>query len=59
MNTIVKQYLVYLIRWQLSTPILAIVLNLLADMPTFWATVIANLVGGIVFFWIDRKIFKK
>lgn len=59
MNTIVKQYFVYLIRWQLSTPILAIVLNLLADMPTLWATVIANFVGGIVFFWIDRKIFKK
>ena len=59
MNTTVKQYLVYLLRWQLSTPIAATVLNLLADIPVLWATVIANLVGGLVFFWFDRKIFKK
>lgn len=59
MNTTVKQYLVYLLRWQLSTPIAATVLNLLADMPVLWATVIANLVGGLIFFWVDRKIFKK
>lgn len=59
MNTTAKQYLVYLFRWQLSTPIVATVLNLLADIPVLWATVIANLVGGLVFFWVDRKIFKK
>lgn len=59
MNTTAKQYLAYLIRWQLSTPILAIVLNLLADIPILWATVIANFVGSLIFFWIDRKIFKK
>lgn len=57
MNTTVKQYLVYLLRWQLSTPIAATVLNLLADMPVLWATVIANLVGAIIMFPIDRFIF--
>lgn len=57
MNTTAKQYLVYLLRWQLSTPIVATVLNLLADIPVLWATVIANLVGAIIMFPIDRFIF--
>jgi hypothetical protein len=53
-----KKYAFYLIRWQLSTPILAIVLILLANMPTLMATVIANLIGGLIFFWVDRFIFR-
>lgn len=24
-----------------------------------WATVIANLIGGLIFFWIDKIIFRK
>ena len=54
-----KKYTLYLIRWQLSTPILAIVLKLLSDMNTLTATIIANLIGGLIFFWIDKIIFKK
>jgi len=54
----IKKYLFYLIRWQLSTPILAVVLILLADIPTIWATIIANLIGGLIFFWVDRFIFR-
>ena len=54
-----KKYILYLIRWQLSTPILAIVLNLLTDIPTIWATIIANLLGGLIFFWVDKIIFRK
>lgn len=53
-----KKYIFYLIRWQLSTPILAIVLVVLADMNEWIATVIANLIGGLIFFWVDRFIFK-
>ncbi|MCL2214765.1 MAG: hypothetical protein FWC06_06080 [Treponema sp.] len=53
-----KKYLFYLIRWQLSTPILAVVLILLSDIPTIWATIIANLIGGLIFFWVDRFIFR-
>ena len=52
-----KKYILYLIRWQLSTPLLAIVLILLADMNTVVATVISNLIGGLIFFWVDRWIF--
>lgn len=28
-------------------------------MNTLWATIIANLIGGLIFFWIDKIIFKK
>ncbi|MCL1839723.1 hypothetical protein FWF89_01835 [Candidatus Saccharibacteria bacterium] len=54
----VKKYLFYLFRWQLSTPILAVVLLWLNDWNVTWATVIANLIGGLIFFWVDRFIFK-
>ena len=56
---LLKKYSLYLIRWQLSTPILAIVLKLLSNMNTLTATIIANLIGGLIFFWVDKFIFKK
>ena len=50
-----KRFTLYLIRWQLSTPILWLVLrNLGAGL---WSTVIANLIGGSIFFWVDKFIF--
>jgi len=54
-----KKYLLYLLRWQLSTPVLAICLCWLSTLGEFWATVVANLIGGLIFFWVDKKIFKK
>ena len=54
---IIKQYLLYLFRWQLSTPILALVLVWLSDFNVTLATIIANFIGGIIFFWVDRFIF--
>lgn len=54
-----KKFVLYLLRWQASTPILALCLFLLtARMSEFWATVIANLIGGCIFFFVDKKIFK-
>jgi len=52
-----KRYFLYLVRWQLSTPILAVVLLWLATMNRWTATVIANLIGGLIFFWVDKFIF--
>ncbi|HOJ44037.1 MAG TPA: hypothetical protein PK800_07930 [Syntrophorhabdaceae bacterium] len=52
-----KRYGFYLIRWQLSTPILAGVLYILSSMDKLMATVIANLIGGLIFFWVDKFIF--
>lgn len=53
-----KKYLLYLFRWQLSTPILAIVLYLLKSNQLV-ETIIANLIGGLIFFWVDKMIFKE
>ena len=53
-----KRYALYLLRWQLSTPILAgcvVYFNRYGDL---WATVIGNFFGGLTFFWIDRFIFQ-
>lgn len=57
MISLLKRYSLYLIRWQLSTPILALCLVLFASTGKIWATVLANLIGGLLFFWIDRFIF--
>jgi DNA-directed RNA polymerase subunit RPC12/RpoP len=47
----------YLIRWQLSTPILAVCLFLF-HFGNVWNTVIANFLGGLIFFWVDKIIFR-
>lgn len=52
-----KEYALYLLRWQLSTPILAIVMIIFGFVGTLVATIIANLIGGIIFYWVDRWIF--
>ena len=53
-------YLIYLLRWQASTPILAVVTDKLSYLNDFWLSAfIANLIGGLIFFWIDRAIFNK
>ena len=54
---LIKRYFLYLIRWQLSTPILAFCIVWFAAFGATWSTVIANFIGGLIFFWIDRFIF--
>ena len=51
-----KQFLIYLVRWQLSSPLLAICLMFL-PFGIVANTIISNLIGGIIFFWIDKRIF--
>ena len=49
-----------MVRWQLSTPVLAIfVILFTAHLGATFTTVLANLVGGLLFFWVDSLIFKK
>jgi hypothetical protein len=50
-----KRFILYLVRWQLSTPILWLAVRRLGT--GLDATVIANLVGGAIFFWVDKFIF--
>lgn len=53
------KFILYLIRWQLSSPILAIAIVLFAGLGTWWSTVLANLIGGCIFFFVDKIIFEK
>ena len=52
-----KRFILYLIRWQLSTPILALCLMIL-PFDTIVNTIIANLIGGSIFYFVDKRIFK-
>jgi hypothetical protein len=67
----IKKFVIYLFRWQLSTPILVPVIMYscayLASNPyldlgeslNYWiAVIVANFVGAFIFFWIDKFIFK-
>jgi len=60
----IKRYILYLIRWQLSTPILSLVVSYIKTSTLSFGTyedwisaIIANIIGGIIFFWVDRVIF--
>jgi len=52
-----KRYGLYLLRWQASTPILAGVGIALVSMGQLVAAIVANLIGGLIFFWVDQFIF--
>ena len=52
-----KKYFLYLLRWQLSTPPLALCCWFFREYGTVAATIIANFIGGLVFFWVDKRIF--
>ena len=52
-----KRYGLYLLRWQASTSLLAVVGILLASMGQWVAAIVANLIGGLIFFWVDQFIF--
>lgn len=52
---VAKRFILYLFRWQLSTPILWPIVTWFGV--GIWAVVIANLIGGAIFFWVDRFIF--
>ena len=51
----------YMARWQLSTPILAIVPYFLMkyDISNFWITaIISNIIGSLIFYKVDKYIFQ-
>jgi len=55
---LIKKYFLYLLRWQMSTPILAWCVVTFATLGATWATILANFIGGMIFFWVDRWIFR-
>ena len=54
-----KSFFLYLTRWQLSTLILAPCISIFSQFGTIWSAIIANLIGGCVFYFVDKQIFKK
>jgi len=50
-------FLLYLLRWQCSSPILWLVLRKAGNNAR--GTVIANLIGAVIFYFIDKWIFTK
>lgn len=54
------KFIMYLLRWQLSTPVLWLSLHLLLPrVSEVAATVAANLIGGCIFYFVDKKIFER
>jgi len=54
-----NRLLLYLLRWQASTPILSLVTWLMIDnYGSIMSAIIANLIGGLIFYQIDKKIFR-
>jgi hypothetical protein len=63
-GNMIRRYILYLIRWQLSTPILAPIVAYFEQSPSLFGSAdawigsaVANLIGGLIFFWVDRFIF--
>ena len=52
-----KKFFLYLVRWQLSSPILAVCMVWMGEWNVAIATIVANLIGGCIFFWVDKWIF--
>ena len=53
-----KRFLLYLLRWQGSSPLLWFCLVYITPiLGGLWATIASNLIGGIIFFYIDKFIF--
>lgn len=53
-----KTMFLYCLRWQMSTPILYVSL-LWLPLNTLYATLVANLIGALLFFKIDQWIMRR
>ena len=53
----IEKLSLYVLRWQLSTPILYLVMAVF-KLPDFEKVVLANFIGALVFFPVDELIFK-
>ena len=52
------KFLLYWLRWEASTPILAACTFFLASrLGDFWSAFVANTIGAALFFMVDRRIF--
>lgn len=54
----IKKFVLYLLRWESSSLILAPCLTLLGHLGEWPATIIANAIGAVIFFGVDFLIFR-
>jgi hypothetical protein len=54
-----KKFILYVIRWQISSPILFICLYFIPTQNILLKTIISNFIGAMIFYWIDKLIFTK
>lgn len=53
------RFILYVIRWELSSIILAPCLIWFGGLGEWPATIIANGIGACIFFFVDKYIFKE
>ena len=54
-----KKFILYMLRWQISTPVIGLCYALMQDsLGLIWTAILANVIGGLVFFYPDLYIFK-
>lgn len=58
MTTLLTMLSMYIARWEMSTPILAYITEHLSYLGFWVAAAVANFIGALVFFWVDKLIFK-
>ena len=51
------RFALYLLRWQLSTPVLAACMWVFRDRGDIAAAIASNFVGGCLFYFVDKAIF--
>lgn len=55
-----KKFILYMLRWQISTPVIGLCYALMQDkFGLLWTAILANVIGGLVFFYPDLYIFKE
>ena len=55
-----KRFLMYAFRWQLSTPVYALILYFVSNRLGYTEkTILANFIGACIFYWVDKFIFLK
>lgn len=54
-----KRFIPYLLRWEASSLVLAPCLAFLGGLGVIPATIIANALGAIIFYQVDKLIFKE
>jgi len=54
-----KRYAIYHLRWQISAWVMLPVMLFLESIVPLWANLmIGQFVGALIFWWIDKRIFK-